>query len=69
MKSFQGFDFNSIGNISDALQQINDQIRVLAGFVGECDPLEDDDRVVFVDNIEWLKRFYETAEKKVLDSD
>jgi hypothetical protein len=69
MKSFQGFDFNSINNVSDALQQINDQIRVLAGFVGECDPLEDNDRKVFVDNIAWLKRFYETAEKKVLDSD
>jgi hypothetical protein len=69
MKSFQGFDFNSISNTSDALQKINDQIRVLAGYVSECEPLEEDDRVVFVNNIEWLKRFYETAEKKVLDSD
>jgi len=69
MKSFQSFDFNSISNASDALQKINDQIRVLAGYVSECEPLEEDDRVVFVSNIEWLKRFYETAEKKVLDSD
>jgi len=69
MKSFQGFNFNSISDASDALQKINDQIRVLADYVSECEPLEEDDRVVFVNNIEWLKRFYETAEKKVLDSD
>jgi len=69
MKSFQGFNFNSISDASDALQKINDQIKVLAGFVSECDPLEEDDRVVFVENIEWLKRFYETAERRVLDSD
>jgi hypothetical protein len=67
MKSFQNFDFNSITTVSDALQQIDDHIRTLAEFVGECDQMTEDDRLVLIDNISWLKRFYEAAESRVLE--
>jgi hypothetical protein len=67
MKSFQNFDFNSITTVSDALQQIEDHIRTLTEFVGECDQMTEDDRLVLINNISWLKRFYEAAESRVLE--
>jgi uncharacterized protein YoxC len=65
MKKFQSFDFNSIADVSGALQQIEDHIRTLADFVGECDQMEEDDRAVLIENIGWLKRFYEAAESRI----
>jgi hypothetical protein len=69
MKLLPNFNFNSITNVSDALQKINDQVRLLADYVSEIDSLEEEDRSVFVENIDWLKRFYETAESRILDGD
>jgi hypothetical protein len=69
MKLLPNFNFNSITNVSDALQKINDQVRLLVDYVSEIDSLEEEDRSVFVENIDWLKRFYETAESRILDGD
>jgi uncharacterized protein YoxC len=69
MKSFQNFNFNAIKDVSSALKQIDDQIRVLSDYVSECEVLEEEDCAVFIENIDWLKRFYEVAECRVLDSD
>jgi len=67
MKSFQNFDFNSITAVSDALEQIEDHIRTLAEYVSECEQMTEDDRLVLINNISWLKRFYEAAESRVLE--
>jgi hypothetical protein len=67
MKSFQNFDFNSVLTTSNALGQIDKHIRTLAEFVGECDQMTEEDRVVLIENISWLKRFYEAAESRVLE--
>jgi len=66
MKSFQSFNFDSISNVSEALQQIEDHIRILSEYVSECDPMNEKDCDVFIENISWLKRFYEAAERRVL---
>jgi uncharacterized protein YoxC len=67
MKLLPNFDFNSVTNVSDALQKINDQLRILVDYVGESDSLNEDERAIFVENIDWLKRFYEVAESRILD--
>jgi hypothetical protein len=67
MKALPNFDFNSIKTVDDAFSKLESEIRDLADLIE--DPLGEDDRDQLSENIEWIKRFYETAETRILESD
>jgi hypothetical protein len=67
MKSLPNFDFGKIQTVDYALEILEGQIRALADLIE--DPMTEDDRDQLSENIEWLKRFYETAEVRILESD
>jgi hypothetical protein len=67
MKALSNFDFNSIKTMEDAFSKLESEIRDLADLIE--DPLGEDDRDQLSENIEWIKRFYETAETRILESD
>ena len=67
MKALPNFDFNSIKTMDDAFSKLESEIRDLADLIE--DSLGEDDRDQLSENIEWIKRFYETAETRILESD
>jgi hypothetical protein len=67
MKALPNFDFNSIKTMEDAFSKLESEIRDLADLIE--DPLGEDERDQLSENIEWIKRFYETAETRILESD
>ena len=67
MKALPNFDFNSIKTMEDAFSKLESEIRDLADLIE--DSLGEDDRDQLSENIEWIKRFYETAETRILESD
>ena len=67
MKALPNFNFDSIKTVDDAFSKLESEIRDLADLIE--DPFGEDDRDQLSENIEWVKRFYETAEKRILESD
>lgn len=67
MKSLPNFDFGKLQTVDDALRTLEEQVRALADLIE--DPMTEDDRDQLSENIEWIKRFYETAETRILESD
>jgi hypothetical protein len=67
MKALPNFNFDSIKTVEDAFSKLESEIRDLADLIE--DPLGEDDRDQLSENIEWIKRFYETAETRILESD
>ena len=67
MKALPNFNFDSIKTMDDAFSKLESEIRDLADLIE--DPLGEDDRDQLSENIEWIKRFYETAETRILESD
>lgn len=67
MKALPNFNFDSIKTVEDAFSKLESEIRDLADLIE--DPFGEDDRDQLSENIEWVKRFYETAEKRILESD
>ncbi len=67
MKALPNFNFDSIKTVDDAFSKLESEIRDLADLIE--DPLGEDDRDQLSGNIEWIKRFYETAETRILESD
>ncbi|NBS94082.1 MAG: hypothetical protein EBT27_10230 [Betaproteobacteria bacterium] len=67
MKALKNFNFDSIKTVDDAFSKLESEIRDLADLVE--DPFGEDDRDQLSENIEWIKRFYETAETRILESD
>jgi hypothetical protein len=67
MKSLPNFDFGKIQTVDNALEILEEQIRALADLIEG--PMEEDERDQLSENIEWIKRFYETAENRILESD
>jgi hypothetical protein len=67
MKALPNFNFDSIKTVDDAFSKLESEIRDLADLIE--DPLGEDDRDQLSENIEWIKRFYETAETRILESD
>jgi len=67
MKALPNFNFHSIKTVEDAFSKLESEIRDLADLIE--DPFGEDDRDQLSENIEWVKRFYETAEKRILESD
>jgi hypothetical protein len=68
MKPLPNYNFESLTSYSMSLRAIEEQIRYLIVLVEECDDdFTSEDREQLVKNIQWLKRFYETAERNLLD--
>ena len=67
MKALSNFDFGKIKTVKDAFESLEEQVRSLAELIE--DPMTEDDRDQLSENIEWIKRFYETAETRILESD
>ncbi|CAB4122417.1 hypothetical protein UFOVP35_15 [uncultured Caudovirales phage] len=69
MQKLPNFDFSAVKTISGMLTSLEEQVRLLATYVDDCDPLDDDDRDELLENIEWVKRFYEITERRIVDDD
>lgn len=68
MKPLPNFNFARLDSYPIALAEIEHQIRLLRDIVDECDDnFTDEDRQQLVANIRWLKRFYEAAERCIIN--
>lgn len=68
MRPLQNFNFETLDTYSKSLQAIEAQIHELILLIDECDDqFTDDDKQQLVVNIHWLKRFYEAAERNLLN--
>ena len=69
MRKLSSFNFSSIKTVPQALKKIESQVRELAQIVEEAKEFNEDDRAQLVENIDWLKRYYERAEKVIAKHD
>ena len=69
MRKLPSFNFSSIKTVPQALKKIESQVRELAQIVEEVKEFSEDDRAQLVENIDWLKRYYESAEKVIAKHD
>lgn len=68
MRPLSNFDFTVLDTYPKSLAEIENQINELIIRIEECDvSFTDDDRQQLVKNIEWLKHFYEAAERNLLN--
>jgi len=68
MRPLKNFNFDTLDTYPKSLQEIETQIRELIILVDECnDDFTDDDKTQLKANIKWLKRFYESAERNLLN--
>ena len=52
MQKLPNFDFSAVKTISGMLTSLEEQVRLLATYVDDCDPLDDDDRDELLENME-----------------
>jgi len=69
MRKLSSFNFSSIKTVPQVLKKIESQVRELAQIVEEAKEFNEDDRAQLVENIDWLKRYYERAEKVIAKHD
>lgn len=68
MKPLPNFDFTVLDTYPKSLAAIEQHIRLLMKLVEETpEPFTDADKDQLVRNIEWLKKFYESAERNLLN--
>lgn len=68
MKSLPNYDFSQLTDYTLALDEIEKNVQLLKTAVLECDEtLSDSDRSQLIINIKWLRRYYEAAERSVLN--
>jgi hypothetical protein len=68
MRPLENFDFSTLDTYTKSLAEIEYQIRELIVRIEECDTFfTDNDRTQLIANIEWIKRFYEAAERNLLN--
>ena len=60
MKPLPNFDVASLNTLDETLVHLEDNIRRLAEDVEGT--MEEDDVQQFIQNLDWIKRFYERAE-------
>jgi hypothetical protein len=60
MKPLPNFDVASLSTVDETLLHLEDNIRWLSDDIGGA--MDDDDVQQFVQNLDWIKRFYERAE-------
>jgi len=65
MRNLPSYNFQKIKTVHHALEEIESHIKDLAEIIEECEQFDDDDRTQLIENIEWLKHFYERAEKVI----
>jgi uncharacterized protein YoxC len=69
MQKLPNFNFSSITTVPQALKKIESQVRQLAQIIDNIKEFSEDDKVQLVENIDWLKRYYERAEKVIIEHD
>jgi uncharacterized protein YoxC len=69
MQKLPNFNFSSITTVPQALKKIESQVRQLAQIIDNTKEFSEDDKVQLVENIDWLKRYYERAEKVIAKHD
>jgi hypothetical protein len=67
MRKLPNFNLLSITTIPQALSKIETQVKKLANFIDTSKELSEEDKVQLVKNIDWLKRYYERAEKVIIE--
>ncbi len=68
MRPLPNFNFDELTTYQKSLVAIENQIRELSNIIAECEGyFTEEDKVQLVKNIQWLKRFYEAAERNLLD--
>lgn len=68
VKPLPNFNFNSITTFEQAVSEIKNQINHLTKIIDDCDDqFTMRDREQLVENIRWLKQFYEKAERVLLN--
>lgn len=68
VKPLPNFNFNSITTFKREVNEIKNQINHLARLIEECDDqFTVRDREQLVDNIRWLKQFYEKSGRELLN--
>ncbi len=68
MKSLPNYDFSQLTDYTLALNEIEKNVKLLKEAVLECgETLSDEDRSQLIINIKWLRRYYEAAERSVLN--
>lgn len=68
MKSLPNYDFSQLTDYTLALDEIEKNVQLLKTAVLECnETLSDSDRSQLIINIKWLRRYYEAAERSVLN--
>lgn len=70
MKSLPNYNFESLDTYPKSLKAIEEHIRLLITYVEECDEtFTEQDKKQLSNNIQWLKRFYESAERNLLNGE
>jgi uncharacterized protein YoxC len=69
MQKLPNFNFSSITTVPQALKKIESQVRQLAQIIDNTKEFSEDDKAQLVENIDWLKRYYERAEKVIAQHD
>lgn len=68
MKSLPNYDFSQLTDYTLALNEIEKNVKLLKEAVLECgETLSAEDRSQLIINIKWLRRYYEAAERSVLN--
>lgn len=68
MKSLPNYNFDLLDTYPKSLKAIEENIRLLIEYVEECDDtFTASDKKQLASNIQWLKRFYESAERNLLN--
>ena len=65
MRKLPNFNLLSITTVPQALSKIESQVKKLAGFIDISKELNEEDKAQLIKNIDWLKRYYERAEKVI----
>jgi len=60
MKPLPNFDVASLSTVDETLLHLEDNIRWLSDDIDGT--MEEDDVQQFIQNLDWIKRFYERAE-------
>ena len=68
MQLFSNYNFAAITQSDMAIDELTAHINILIQYINNCtDQLSDEDFKILAINIEWLKRFYEAAERCILN--
>jgi len=67
VRKLPNFNLLSITTVPQALSKIESQVKKLADFIDTSKELDEEDKARLIKNIDWLKRYYERAEKVIAE--